>query len=138
MTLCINYNAIEGTSDSIGVGHMTVHSVETIIDDLERSGIPWSWANECEHLDLDDCGRPCHHLECPHCGLLIATPDEDRNGGDVDTADEYEDLWWVCECGNETNGASWGAAGVCYECHMDSLNPPESGDEYIGLDMEDY
>ena len=31
--------------------------------------------DECDHFDLDDCGKTCHHLECVDCGLLIETPD---------------------------------------------------------------
>jgi hypothetical protein len=25
----------------------------------------------CEHTNLDDCGRTCHCLECPDCGIVI-------------------------------------------------------------------
>ena len=37
---------------------------------------PQEWGEDCAHPNLDDCGRPCHHLECPDCGLLIETPDQ--------------------------------------------------------------
>lgn len=77
MTLCIEYPLSDepGDIDSMGVGHMPIDTVASVIDSLEKDGIPWSWTVECDHLDFDDCGRPCHHLQCVHCGVLVATPD---------------------------------------------------------------
>lgn len=30
---------------------------------------------ECQHTYADDCGRTCHHLVCPDCGISMETPD---------------------------------------------------------------
>lgn len=75
MTLCIAYPVDSGDIDAAGVGHMPIDMVAALIESLDTYNVPWVWATECDHLDLDDCGRPCHHLECPRCGLLIPTPD---------------------------------------------------------------
>lgn len=49
--------------------------------------------------------------------------------------DESDIPWtWICPgCSNDQEGCMWGSRGVCYDCHMDSLLPPDSGDEYVGL-----
>ena len=44
--------------------------------------------DNCEHLNLDDCGRACHHLECVDCGLLIDTPYDFVDEGIL--GEEYE------------------------------------------------
>lgn len=42
---------------------------------LEALAVILRRMEDCEHPSLDDCGRTCHHLECPDCGILIDTSD---------------------------------------------------------------
>ena len=60
---------------------------------------------------------------------------EDRNGGDVDTADDgYGIPVWECPgCGYEQDGPMWGPHGYCRDCYEDQIPSPycEHG-TYIG------
>lgn len=50
---------------------------------------------------------------------------EDRNGADVDTADEYDMPLYNCPgCGYEITGPVWGPDSLCRDCYEDRIPSP--------------